>query len=212
MASAGVFSAEAQAEGTAKDIESSMQAKRSEDTASDYGDSDAATTNVNEKDHENERPGSASSSERNEQIRTLARTFTQHSVRHGEGGDYVNPFLGSDNPLLDPASGSFSGRAWVKTLIGIQSRDPERYPQRVAGVSYKNLNVHGFGTPTDYQKSFGNTPLQLFSVVDKIRGRGKTKIQILRDFDGLVKSGEMLVVLGRPGRFLVTPVSCVTVR
>ena len=31
-------------------------------------------------------------------------------------------------------------------------------------------------------------------------GTGKQKIQILRDFDGLVKSGEMLVVLGRPGR------------
>lgn len=26
------------------------------------------------------------------------------------------------------------------------------------------------------------------------------KIQILREFDGLVKSGELLVVLGRPGR------------
>ena len=32
-----------------------------------------------------------------------------------------------------------------------------------------------------------------------LTGRGKTKIQILRDFEGLVHSGEMLVVLGRPG-------------
>lgn len=30
-------------------------------------------------------------------------------------------------------------------------------------------------------------------------GRGKRKIQILRNFEGLVRSGEMLVVLGRPG-------------
>jgi ABC-type multidrug transport system ATPase subunit len=32
-------------------------------------------------------------------------------------------------------------------------------------------------------------------------GKGqKRRIDILRNFDGLVKSGEMLVVLGRPGR------------
>lgn len=72
---------------------------------------------------------------------------------------------------------------------------------RVAGVSYKNLNVHGFGQPTDYQKTFGNYPLAVTSLFDRLRGgKGKTKIQILRNFDGLVKSGEMLVVLGRPGR------------
>ena len=34
---------------------------------------------------------------------------------------------------------------------------------------------------------------------NKITGRGKHKIQILRNFEGLVRSGEMLVVLGRPG-------------
>ena len=34
---------------------------------------------------------------------------------------------------------------------------------------------------------------------NKITGRDKHKIQILRNFEGLVRSGEMLVVLGRPG-------------
>lgn len=37
--------------------------------------------------------------------------------------------------------------------LRLKSRDPERYPERVAGVSYRNLNVHGFGSLTDYQKS-----------------------------------------------------------
>jgi ATP-binding cassette subfamily G (WHITE) protein 2 (PDR) len=79
------------------------------------------------------------------------------------------------------------------------SRDPERYPTRTAGVSFRNLNVHGFGTPTDYQKTFGNYPLEVGSIFNAITGRGKSKIDILRNFDGLVRSGEMLVVLGRPG-------------
>ena len=138
--------------------------------------------------------------EKHEAVTELARTLTQDSVK-AEDGHYVNPFESSDDPLLNPHSGSFSPRAWIKTLIGIASRDPERYPMRVAGVSYKNLNVHGFGQPTDYQKTFGNYPLAITSLFDKLRDdNGKTKIQILRNFDGLVKSGEMLVVLGRPGR------------
>jgi ATP-binding cassette subfamily G (WHITE) protein 2 (PDR) len=185
MASVGAFGAVAQAESVAKDVEQQQTHSRDDSSI--------------DSDHTVERQ-STSEADRDEKVKQLARTFTQRSVRHGDGGDYVNPFLGSDDPLLDPASGKFSARAWVKTLIGIQSRDPERYPRRVAGVSYKNLNVHGFGTPTDYQKSFGNAPLELFSLFDKLRGRGQTKIQILRDFDGLIKSGEMLVVLGRPGR------------
>ncbi|KAL9035941.1 MAG: hypothetical protein Q9180_004584, partial [Flavoplaca navasiana] len=105
---------------------------------------------------------------------------------------------------------SFKPERWVKTLIGVQSRDPERYPQRVAGVAYKNLNVSGFGSPLDYQKTFGNYPLEAASIFNTITGRGKRKIQILRDFEGLVKSGEMLVVLGRPGSGCSTLLKTIT--
>lgn len=132
-------------------------------------------------------------------VHELARAFTQNSVKH-PSGEYINPFEGSDNPLLDPSSGKFSARAWTKNLVGIQSRDPERYPGRTAGVAYKNLSAHGFGNPTDYQKTFGNYPLEAPSLFKRLIGQQQqTKIQILRDFDGLIKSGEMLVVLGRPG-------------
>ena len=48
-------------------------------------------------------------------------------------------------------------------------------------------------------RTFGNYPLEIGSIFNKLVGRGQTKIQILRNFEGLVKSGEMLVVLGRPG-------------
>ncbi|KAH9210253.1 AtrD, ABC-transporter [Leptodontidium sp. 2 PMI_412] len=132
-------------------------------------------------------------------VTKLARTFTQHSVKNGHG-QYINPFDTSDNPALDPQSGQFNQRAWIKTVMGIASRDPERYPSRVAGVSYKNLNVHGFGEPTDYQKTFGNYPLAVSSPFQQAaRQEWKDQVQILRNFDGLIKSGEMLVVLGRPG-------------
>ena len=137
----------------------------------------------------------------NPEVQQLARQITAHSVKTVGGQDYPNPFLEGDDvdPSLNPTSKSFRPESWVRTLIGLQSRDPERYPQRVAGISYRNLNVHGFGSLTDYQKTFGNYPLSLVSLFNSITGRGKRKIQILRDFEGLVRSGEMLVVLGRPG-------------
>ena len=135
------------------------------------------------------------------EVQHLARQITAHSIKTEDGNNYPNPFIhGSDvHPSLDPTSGKFKPEAWVKTLIGLQSRNPERYPQRVAGIAYRNLNVHGFGSLTDYQKTFGNYPLSLASMSNRLTGRGKRKIQILQDFEGLVHSGEMLVVLGRPG-------------
>ncbi|KAI9650739.1 Multidrug resistance protein [Ciborinia camelliae] len=135
----------------------------------------------------------------NTAIRTLARQLTQQSLE-GSHDHNINPFLGSDDPRLDPSSEKFSSRAWMKHLVHIQSRDPERYPNRTAGIAYKNLNAHGFGEPTDYQKTFGNYPLEIAGIAKRVLGLSKpTKIQILRDFDGLVRGGEMLVVLGRPG-------------
>ncbi|KAI9751254.1 MAG: pyruvate dehydrogenase E1, beta subunit [Chaenotheca gracillima] len=139
-----------------------------------------------------------SSDDEGHHITELARQITQQSI-HTVNGALANPFEGSSDPRLDPHSGKFDPRAWAKTLLALESRDPDRYPKRVAGVSYRNLGVHGYGTPTDYQKTFGNYPLEAGSIFNRLSGRNKHKIQILRDFDGLVKSGEMLVVLGRPG-------------
>jgi hypothetical protein len=137
-----------------------------------------------------------------------------------EGAQLVNPFHGSDDPRLIPDSGQFDHKLWLKTLMQLESRDPERYPKRTAGICFSNLGVYGFGTATDYQKDFGNAPLVVGGWIRKMFGlEKKRKIQILKDFDGLVKSGgqypflycmrremlticvpvEMLVVLGRPG-------------
>jgi ATP-binding cassette subfamily G (WHITE) protein 2 (PDR) len=148
-------------------------------------------------------PGASTrdSSDEGEKVHKLARALTEHSIV-GPEGHHINPFDNTDNPLLDPTSDKFNYRAWTKNLLGLQSRDPERYPQRVAGIAYKNLSAHGYGEATDYQKTFGNYPLEAASLFKRLIGkRQQTKIQILRNFDGLVRSGEMLVVLGRPGRY-----------
>ncbi|KAH7417874.1 AtrD, ABC-transporter [Cadophora sp. MPI-SDFR-AT-0126] len=128
-------------------------------------------------------------------IMHLARTLTRPS---GADSQYKNPFFENGDPALDPHSDKFDARVWTQSVLGISSRDSEN-PTRTAGVSFRNLSASGYGFPTDYQKTFGNYILELGNIVSRMRGIGKRKIQILRDFDGLVKSGEMLVVLGRPG-------------
>lgn len=138
-------------------------------------------------------------------VRTLARQISNASIATRYDPGPLNPFQDEkSDPQLDPNSAEFSAQEWVKSMLAIQSRDPERYPKRTAGVSFTNLNVHGYGSPTDYQKTVGNIWLDYFGKLKRLIGVGKklTKIQILRDFEGLVKAGEMLVVLGRPGRFV----------
>jgi ABC-type multidrug transport system ATPase subunit len=41
--------------------------------------------------------------------------------------------------------------------------------------------------------------MEIGTMIRRLLGSKLQKIQILREFDGLVKSGEMLVVLGKPG-------------
>jgi pleiotropic drug resistance (PDR) family protein len=130
----------------------------------------------------------------------LARRLTRQSTRFSTKSTLHNPFK-TDDPesTVNPNSPNFRARDWMKMLLAIRSRDPDRYPDRTAGVAFKNLSVYGFGSPTDYQKDVLNTLLEVGTLVRRLAGMKMQKIQILREFDGLVKSGEMLIVLGRPG-------------
>jgi ABC-type multidrug transport system ATPase subunit len=72
-------------------------------------------------------------------------------------------------------------------------------PQR-ASITFKNLNVSGSGAALQLQNTVGSVlmgplkPADFFSFA-----RPKTHKKILQNFDGVLKSGELLMVLGRPG-------------
>jgi hypothetical protein len=138
--------------------------------------------------------------EMEEEIEQMARELTRRST-HFSTSNATNPFFEENKEsALHPSSPSFRVKDWIRSLLAAQASDPERFRQRTAGVAFKNLSVHGFGSPTDYQKDVFNAILDVGGVVRKLTKSGLQKVQILHDFNGLVRSGEMLLVLGRPGR------------
>ncbi|CAG8905870.1 unnamed protein product [Penicillium egyptiacum] len=128
--------------------------------------------------------------------RTIRR-LASHASRHTMASEVTKPYNDIFHPLpgseLDPQSSSFNTRAWVEALVRYESEDLESGRRRKSGVSFRNLDVYGFGMSTDYQKSVGNSILSLFTQ------RRKRRIDILHGFEGLVNAGEMLLVLGPPG-------------
>lgn len=73
-------------------------------------------------------------------------------------------------------------------------------PRTLRGVSFTDVNVNGFTEATSFQHTFASYVLLLPVYVKAFLGiRPRQKVRILRNLDGVVHPGEMLLVLGRPG-------------
>jgi ATP-binding cassette, subfamily G (WHITE), member 2, PDR len=68
------------------------------------------------------------------------------------------------------------------------------------GVSFRNLECHGFTSSATFQHTVISYAMVLPRLIARCFSRQPPRrVQILRNFDGVVNSGEMLLVLGRPG-------------
>ncbi|VUC23836.1 unnamed protein product [Clonostachys rosea] len=80
------------------------------------------------------------------------------------------------------------------------SSDPGSYTRHRVGVSFYNLSCHGFVKSERYQATVFSYLLAIPKfIVDLVRTRPAHKVKILQEFEGLIRPGEMLLVLGRPG-------------
>ncbi|KAF2759425.1 putative ABC multidrug transporter [Pseudovirgaria hyperparasitica] len=79
---------------------------------------------------------------------------------------------------LDPLRDSFDAQLWFENV--------QRLKENTSGQSSKRLSV-----------SFSR--LSVFGSLGLQNCQHTTRVQILHDFEGVVRSGEMLLVLGRPG-------------
>lgn len=150
-----------------------------------------ADDTVSEYDEEDER--------RNSIVQGLARQYTNNTVAAVglEPGTSLFEAAKDENSPLNPNGPNFKARAWAKTVVQLMNQQGHSF--RTSGIAYQNLNVFGFGSATDYQKDVGNVFFEAATVVRRLLGQKQRRIDILRDFDGVVRKGEMLVVLGPPG-------------
>ena len=102
---------------------------------------------------------------------------------------------------LDPKDPRFDASAWVTELIRLDENDPRIPPLRTLGIAFRNLNVSGQSTEAEYQTTIAGVFLSAASKVRSLFHDNETRSQkqILRDFEGVIDKGEMLLVLGPPG-------------
>ncbi|KAH7054493.1 ABC-2 type transporter-domain-containing protein [Macrophomina phaseolina] len=87
------------------------------------------------------------------------------------------------NYQLDTSGGHFNTRAWAN----ITGREES---QHAFGVSFQGLSVDGH--TSGYQNTVGNVLFQALQT-------GHRRVSVLKDLEGTVEAGEMLLVLGPPG-------------
>ncbi|KAF4467487.1 ABC transporter CDR4 [Fusarium albosuccineum] len=131
-------------------------------------------------------------------VQDLAREYTRQSAVDVD--DSAAIFSSTDpNSPLNPRGDKFNARTWAKTVAKAASERGQG--SRRVSLCFQNVNVFGYGTPTDFQKDVGNVWLALPMMIRRLFSKtaGHTRIDILHQFDGLIRSGEMCVVLGPPG-------------
>lgn len=104
----------------------------------------------------------------------------------------------SDSPF-NPCGEKFNARMWAEAVAKNATGSGQDF--RRIGLCFQNLNVFGYGTANDFQQDVGNIWLALPSMARRLfSGRtDENRIDILREFHGVIRPGEMCVVLGPPG-------------
>ncbi|KAK3059406.1 hypothetical protein LTS18_010948, partial [Coniosporium uncinatum] len=105
--------------------------------------------------------------------------------------------LDENSPEFDPSSDKFDIYKWLKGLMRVLDEEDIRVKR--AGIVFKDLNVKGSGAALQLQKTVASILMLPFRLGEVFSIGRKTEKHILKDFHGILKSGEMLIVLGRPG-------------
>ncbi|XDG06936.1 hypothetical protein ABKA04_006551 [Annulohypoxylon sp. FPYF3050] len=99
--------------------------------------------------------------------------------------------------VLDPRNEDFDVRQWLQMFT--KGLEEQGHKGLRTGVVFKNLSISGTGEPVQYQQTVTDilmAPLKLAKIFSHERPKER---KILHSFNGLIRSGELLLVLGRPG-------------
>ncbi|KAF4611873.1 hypothetical protein D9613_003579 [Agrocybe pediades] len=114
--------------------------------------------------------------------------------------------MSSDRTIDVPDEESFNLEKSVRVLK--KRRNTARIKPRSLGVGFRNLTVTGLGSSESYIPTVGSifNPRVILEQVQKIRHPAVRRI--LSGFQGVVRPGEMLLVLGSPGSGCSTFLKC----
>lgn len=124
---------------------------------------------------------------------SLRSTVVQAQSEMLERFDSAQAHYGDEG--TDPTQPDFNVYKWARMQLHLMNE--KGIVSSRSGVTFQGLDVYGSGPRINIQPTVATLmrwPLQLR---DKLRHQGKR--QILYGFEGLIKPGELLVVLGRPG-------------
>ena len=128
-----------------------------------------------------------------ERIATTRSRARRESAAGLDGGEIDATY----DPVLDPSSGSFNLLKWLQNIVAELRK--EGITLANTGVVFDNLTVSGTGNALQLQQTLGSLLLAPFRLGEHLSFGTRPHKTILHSFHGLVRSGELLVVLGRPG-------------
>ena len=92
----------------------------------------------------------------------------------------------------------FSTEKFIRNIL--TKAKEQGLKRRPAGVCFRSLVVLGYGSEFTHQNTVGTVATGILRIKDTIRTRRHPQMKtILYSMDGVVKEGEMLLVLGKPG-------------
>ncbi|KAL2142841.1 hypothetical protein VTI28DRAFT_672 [Corynascus sepedonium] len=125
------------------------------------------------------------------ELHQIATALSRHRSRPTAG-----PETPESDPVLDPESPHFDVTRWVQNFVSQLNEQGHKASQ--LGVLFRDLDVFGSGSALQLQETVDSVlaaPLR----VGHLFSRNKQPKHILHGFNGLLRSGELLAVLGRPG-------------
>ncbi|ODA80911.1 hypothetical protein RJ55_03871 [Drechmeria coniospora] len=135
--------------------------------------------------------------ERSEIVRiATALSRRRSSVAVPQVGPSPLPGIAED-PALNPESTEFDLSKWLRNFV--EQLQEEGFVARRTGVTFKDLDVFGSGSALQLQQTVSSVLMAPVRLGEFFSFGKKEPKQILHAFEGLVLSGELLVVLGRPG-------------
>ncbi|KAJ5178709.1 hypothetical protein N7492_001919 [Penicillium capsulatum] len=113
------------------------------------------------------------------------------------------------DPRLDPFGPDFDHQLWAQSVLGQVHDAGIEIPHQ--GLLFSDLSISGSGAALQYQETLVSSLTVPFRLLARmLTGRVSRPRRILHDFDGLLKGGEMLLVLGRPGSGCTTFLRTIT--